>query len=285
MSKWIALKFPGSYRISHHFPLIVFDLLRDLLKPENRVILVVLGVLLSPYLVYLVCMAWQRRLTPKNPFFEVAPAANSKSRRPASLYRKVLYVKVTYLSDRAKAAAPFYNRTVQRLEESERAVPVFDEAVYYTLELLPATAPVGMRKDRSSGVVDSRVVIPWQDEVIFRDAGASQLKGFIQLEPDTDSDTFLSVSHFENGLQGKSQDMCTDVPQDAEYVRLIVDFSSVPNSARFISADRATVSLKEWKEAVPITRCGPGLFSVVCKDVKKNSVITMFFTFDWSRAV
>ena len=171
------------------------------------------------------------------------------------------------------------------MEETERSVPVFDEAVYYTLELLPATGPVGMRKDRSSGVVDSRIVIPWQDEVAFRDAGARQLKGFIQLEPDTDSDTFLSISHFENGLQAKSQDVCTDVPQDAEYVRVVVDFSSVPNNARFISADRAMVSLKEWKEVLPITRSGPGLFSVVCKDVKKDSVITIFFTFDWSRAV
>jgi len=266
------------------------DLLKTLLLPENRLIawvMVGLSALTIGGLIYLVV---RRRLKFTIPLLlSVEPGGPANDRAGSNgddairRYRKVLYAKVTCLSDRSKGSAPFYHRTVKRLSEAERSVPVFDETVYYTLELLPKTGPIIPRKDRSSGVVDSRIVIPWLDEVGFRDGGAGQIKEFVQLETNQDSDTFLTVSHFENGLQGSEQDLATDVPEDAEYVRLMVDFSSVPGAARFITADRACIRHNGQEEIAPIAQPSPALFVVVCKDVRKSSLIKISFNFDWNR--
>jgi hypothetical protein len=261
-----------------------------LFLPENRPIAFVLIGLCVLFLATLIYLAVCDKLKFSIPFLlKVEPGHASSSDGKASKasatrgYRKVLYVKVTYLSDRTKAPAPFYRRTVKRLAVADRSVPVFDEAVYYTLELLPKKGPVSSRKDRSSGVVDSRIVIPWHDDVVFRDSGAAKIKELVQLETDKESDTFLTVSHFENGLQGKDQDIGTDVPEDAEYVRLLVDFSSVPNASRFIAAERAFIRYNGQEVIAPIAQPSPALFSVECKDVKKASVVNIDFTFDWSR--
>jgi hypothetical protein len=269
----------------------VSDILKTLLLPENRIIAWVLIGLCLLILATLIYLAVGGRLKFSIPFLlsveQGAASETAGSKLKASdprQYRKILYVKVTCLADRTKAASPFYHRTVKRLAEADRSVPVFDEAVYYTLELLPGKGPVVPRKDRSSGVVDSRIVIPWHDEIAFRDVGAGKIREFVQLETDKESDTFLTVSHFENGLQGKDQDIGTDVPEDAEYVRLLVDFSSVPNASRFITADRACLRYNGKEEIAPIAQPSPALFSVECKAVKKTSIVNINFTFDWSRS-
>lgn len=265
------------------------EIIHDLLKPENRILLWVLIVLYALIAAYLLYLTKQGHLHWKFPFVE-SSYEKSDADKPGSgqsrRYRKVLYVKVTCLSDRARVKEPSYHRPVNRLAEGERAVPVFDEAVYYTLELFPNKSAVSVRKERSSGVVDPRVVIPWQDEVAFRDAGAREVKSMVELETDGESDAFLSISHFENGLQGaKDQYMATDVPEDAEFVRMVVDFSSIPNADRFITGERAFVSLKGQNTVVPIAQHGPGVFSVVCADAKKSSVINFYFRFDWDRSI
>ena len=87
-------------------------------------------------------------------------------------FRKLLYVKVNFLANQKTQAAPFYKRTVERLDGPERIVPVFDEAVYYTLKLFPEQRTLGPEQDSSSGVVDPRLVIPWLNQVEFHNEGA-----------------------------------------------------------------------------------------------------------------
>ncbi len=271
------------------------EIFRDLLKPENRVVLYVLltvFILFDVYVLYLIKGGWLRL---KFPGFAMEPAKGKHGHKedkpekaeavlPPRGYRKILFVKVTCLTDRTRVTKPVYIREVPRLKPSERAVAVFDEAVYYTLELLPKKTLTEPRKERTSGVVDPRLVLPWQDEVQFRDAAAKQIKEWVQLESNQETDTFFSVSHFENGLQGEEQDIGTDVREDAEWVRVVADFSTVPNATKFITATRACIRLNGQEELAPISQPGPGVFTVMCKEVKKDAMIVIYFKFDWDRA-
>jgi hypothetical protein len=113
---------------------------------------------------------------------------------PARRFRKLLYVKVCCLANQKTQATPFYKRTVTRLAEPERLVPVFDEAVYYTLKQFPEKRLVGLEQESSSGVVDARLMIPWLDQVEFSSPQAEQSKSLVDIKSKDDSDTMLSVS-------------------------------------------------------------------------------------------
>lgn len=261
----------------------VTEIFRDLLKPENRAVLFVLiaiFVAIDAYLIYLIKGGW---LVLKLPWFSLKKAKSKDGKVDRFAYRKLLYVKVTHLSDQTKSPTPFYRRSVKRLKEADRQVPVFDEAVYYTLELFPKKKRAEPRKERSSGVVDARLVIPWQDDVQIRDEGARAIKEWVQLESDEETDVFLSISHFENGLQGAGNDIGTDVREDAEWVRVVVDFSSVPNAAKFITAPKAVLKDQGHDQLVPIAVSDKTVFTALCCDVKKDTSIVLFFEFDWDR--
>jgi hypothetical protein len=203
-------------------------------------------------------------------------------------HRKILYVKVTYLSDKSlPGAKPFYRRVVSRLKEPERSVDVYDEAVYYTLELLPEKRAVEGRRDNSSGVVDSSLVIPWRDEIPFPDSTEKAVKEMVMVDVPEDTDTFLTVSHFENGLQGKDhQDLATKMPEGADYVRLVVDFSSVPGANVFVSPRYACVSTADGTDGakVGVVARGESVYTAVAKPTGKGQRLKMYFDFDWSKA-
>jgi hypothetical protein len=200
-------------------------------------------------------------------------------------YRKILYVKVTYLSDKASGGPPFYSRVVSRLQH-DQSVAVYDESVYYTLELFPAKKEVGSRTDRSTGVVDPRVVIPWRDRFVPRETTAREIRQSVQMDVQEETDTLLTVSHFSNGLQGEdNQDFASDVPEDAEYVRLIVDFSSIPGASQFISPKSAFIVGVEGNPALAaITSCGESVFMLSRQGAHKGEMLRMCFAVDWSRS-
>ena len=203
------------------------------------------------------------------------------------MHRKILYVKVVYLSDRTAAGAePFYERIVNRLEPVDRSVPVYDEAIYYTLELFPKKRAIEGRRDNSSGVADTSIVVPWRDEVPFADATERTAKQIVMVDVPKDTDTLLTVSHFENGLQGKDhQDFATKIPEGAEYARLVVDFSSVPGASLFISPRYACVSTESVDGTkVGIIPHGESVYAASAKPSGKGQRLKMYFNFDWPKA-
>lgn len=268
-------------------------LVKGLLDPANRqilnIVLIALGVILLFVMGIVVYLAKKQTLDYNFAIGPVRlilrPAKATEALATKAAYRKLLYVKVTHLSDRTLAAAPAYFRTVDRLDPSERSVPVYDEAVYYTLEIYPSERPLSSRTDRSSGVVDSRLVIPWRDQIEFRDAGAARIKEMVQLDV-AETDAVFSASHFINGLQGPSnQEFSSYLPEDSSDFRLIVDFSSIPGAEKFISLKNAFIDRKfdNRPHAVGTAPVGHSLYTVFCNDGKKGDVLRMCFTFDWSR--
>jgi hypothetical protein len=268
-------------------------LVKGLLDPANRqvlnIVLIALGVLLLFVMGVVVYLAKKQTLDYNFAIGPVRlilrPAKATEALASKAGYRKLLYIKVTHLSDRAQGGPPAYYRTVDRLDSSERSVPVYDEAVYYTLEIYPSERPLSSRIERSSGVVDARLLIPWRDQIDFPDAGAARIKEMVQIDV-SDSDTVLSSSHFINGLQGQNnQDFSSRLQEDSEDFRLIVDFSSIPHAERFISLKNAFIDRKadSSRHAVGTSPIGPSLYMISCNNGKKGDFLHMGFTFDWSR--
>ncbi len=269
-------------------------LVKGLLDPSNRFILNIVLIALGIILLFLMGLAIylaskgtlnaSAKLGPVRILLQPANSVEAPASRTPS-YRKLLYVAVTHLVDRATASGPCYYRTVDRLEPADRSVAVYDEAVYYTLELYPTKRPLSSRIERSSGVVDARLAIPWQDQIAFRDLGAAFVKEMVQIDV-SDSDTVLTISHFENGLQGPNQDFASSVPEDSDDIRLVVDFSSIPNAERFIRLKNAFIDRKSDNQphAVGTAPVSPSLYMIHCTDAKKGDMLRMCFTFDWSLA-
>jgi hypothetical protein len=270
-------------------------LINQLFATENRQILyVVLGFLavlalfvmgLAAFLAKRGTLSAGRKIGPV--YIQICSAASAEQLgRKASGYRKLLYIKVTHLIQQTPSAKPIYTRTLDRLEASERQVPVYDEALYYTLELFPAKRPLEARTDSSSGAVDARMVIPWQDIVRFQQDTTATIAKLAQMDVNDDTDTLLTISHFENGLQGNHQDFKSFVAEDCEEIRLAVDFSSIPGAENFVSLKNAFLDCKANNKSqaiggAPIT---PTLFVASTKEGKKGDVLRLAINIDWTRA-
>jgi len=201
---------------------------------------------------------------------------------PAGLmrrYKKLLYVKVTYLRTKAAGAAPVYRRNVERLADDVRMVDVYDEAVYYTLEIFPSKKKVERRTDQSSGVVDPRMVIPLQYPLEVGDKYAARAADTAQMEVRGETDSLLTISHFENGLQGSEQEFCTRVEEDAEYARMIVDFSSIPDAKKLVQQRSAWVRRDGKDQVAQILALGDSIYMVSCEDARAGDYLGMSFTF------
>jgi hypothetical protein len=198
--------------------------------------------------------------------------------RPVRRYRKLLYVKVTYLREKAAGTAPVYRRNVERLAEDVRTVDIYDEAVYFTLELFPSKKKPTRRTHQSGGVVDPRIIIPLKYPLVFGDKYAARAANTAQMEVDGETDTLLTISHFENGLQGNEQEFASRVEEDAEYARMIVDFSSIPDARRLVLPGRAWVRRGEKDEDAQVVTLGESMYMISCEDANAGDYLGMSFT-------
>jgi len=197
---------------------------------------------------------------------------------PLRRYKKLLYVKVTYLRVKADGVLPVYRRNVERLDEDVRKVDVFDEAVYYTLEIFPAKKKVERRTDQSSGVVDPRMMIPLQYPLVSGDKHAARSANTALMEVNGETDTLLTISHFENGLQGKDQEFGSRVEEDAEYARMILDFSSIPDAKTLVQQQSAWLTRDGKDQALQIVPLGESIYMVSYEDAKAGDYLGMSLT-------
>ena len=197
---------------------------------------------------------------------------------PLRRYKKLLYVKVTYLRLKADGVLPVYRRNVERLDEDVRKVDVFDEAVYYTLEIFPAKKKVERRTDQSSGVVDPRMMIPLQYPLVSGDKHAARSANTALMEVNGETDTLLTISHFENGLQGKDQEFGSRVEEDAEYARMILDFSSIPDAKTLVQQQSAWLTRDGKDQALQIVPLGESIYMVSYEDAKAGDYLGMSLT-------
>lgn len=267
----------------------LFKLLDDLIKPGNWPFLVVFAVVLVAFAAFVILwiiaylkkedLDISKRFGPL--WIHLTGGPNDPKTQPQP-FRKVLHVKVVYLSNRAIKASPFYVRTVDRLEQNERNVPVFDEAVYSTLKLFSGKRKLDRESDSSHGVVDSRLIVPWQSQIPFFAAETRTDPHQVGIETHEESDSLLLVSHFLNGLQGPTQSFSTCADQDAGSLRLIVDFSSIPNAASRIAFDSVQLTLNDQSidgDGFGKTDCGGSVYEAHCLNAKKGAILKLTFKF------
>lgn len=288
---------------NHKMPYIAFgllldvteDILKELLVPANREILYIVLAFFAIVIFFLMGLAvYLARKGTLNAGQKIGPvyiqisAATGRDQiaRKASGYRKLLYIKVTHLTEQTPIARSIYTRTLDRLEPTERDVPVYDEALYYTLELFPSRRAIEARTDSSSGAVDARIVIPWQDNVRFQQDTTAKIAKIAQMDINDETDTVLSISHFLNGLQGDHQDFKSFVAEDCEEIRLAVDFSSIPGAEKFVTLKNAFLDRKADNKALAIGGAAitPTLFVASTKEGKKGDVLRLSINIDWTRA-
>ena len=157
-------------------------------------------------------------------------------------------------------------------------VDVYDEAVYYTLELFPSRKKVDRRTDQSSGVVDPRMMIPLQYPLTSGDKFAGRAANTAQMDVTGETDTLLTVSHFVNGLQGTEQEFASRVEEDAEYARMIVDFSSIPDADKLVQQRSAWVRRDGKDQAATADSLGQSIYLVSCESAKAGDYLGMSFT-------
>jgi hypothetical protein len=75
----------------------------------------------------------------------------------------------------------------------------------------------------------------------------------------------------------------TRIAEDAEYARLIVDFSSIPEARRFVLPRAAYLITAAGPQDAKIVPFGESIFMVSCENAKEGDLLKMCFTFDWNR--
>jgi len=141
---------------------------------------------------------------------------------------------------------------------------------------------IGREKELSSGVVDPRLVIPWLAQLEFNVDDARNVKQMVDIESTAEDDTMLAVSHFLNGLQAGHQDIATMADEDAESLRLIVDFSSIPNASDFVVLEKTQLLVNRQPvetDDLKSLKCSDTVYMAHCKNAKKGSVLRMNFSF------
>jgi hypothetical protein len=269
-----------------------FKLLDDLIRPGNWPFLAVftlvllLGVVVLVFVVVAIFKKDKLNLSHKfGPLWVHLSGGPDDPKVVKSLLRKLLYVKVNLLANRKTQPTPFYNRVVDRLDASDRSVPVYDEAVFYTLKLFPQMRVQSAEQDQSRGVVDARLVVPWLKTLDPHSAEIGADPHAVDMESAMPTDTMCSVSHFLNALQGSTQSFCTYADDDADSLRLVVDFSSIPQAAARIQMDRVRLTdgnASIESDDLKFEQCTDTVFMAHCRNAKKGYLLTMDFTFkDW----
>lgn len=211
---------------------------------------------------------------------EEAVAALAASEGSLSQYRKVLYVLVTHLRTEKAGDPPAYRRTIDRLPAGEQQVDVYDEAVYYTLERFPETQKVPRRHEESNGAIDPRLVIPWMHPMVYGDANSGRARGAVQVESHDATDTMLTVSHFVNGLQHAQEDFTSRIEYDAEYARLVVDFSSIADAASRVRPARALLRRAGQDAPLAVSTVGESTYMIECTPARAGDYLVLYVTID-----
>jgi hypothetical protein len=204
--------------------------------------------------------------------------------KPSGLQQhKCSYLKMYSLSRKAAGAPPLYQRHVDRLNQD---IDVYDEVHLFRLNVFHKQQMQFATRDRSDGVVDLRILHPWQEEINYPDKAAAKIPGLIVQAFEHGSSVFLTQTIRYNGFQPGGEDMLTQMEGDAEEVRMIMDFSSLPNIKAVLNGNpKATLwsaQDKSWKE-IKLTEPHSNVYLVEQSKLRKDDVIKVEFPIDWDK--
>jgi hypothetical protein len=136
----------------------------------------------------------------------------------------LIYVKFLHLRDK-RVAAPVYRKFVSRLKKT---VDVFDEFILMKTLSYKETQYHQEFYSRSRGVIDTQLVFPPRDHIVFSDPGLLDVDGVIRHFEKEPSRLYQTVTCYENGLQYGNEDVGGFVPEDCARAVFMVDMTSLP---------------------------------------------------------
>lgn len=197
-------------------------------------------------------------------------------------FQKLAYIKILYLSKMEGGKNPIYHRTIERLGNEE--VSVFDEFVFYSLNIYSQEHEQYSCEFRSSGIIDLRIVHPWKEKLAFPDKDAQFQKGYMKQTINESSNVYYIVCHHYNGLQPGHEDIGMRMDEDTKYARLVVDFSSIPNSELiFKERPKAILRTENEEKSIGIIEKKPSIYSTSQGDLKKGQFLRIDFKIDWEK--
>jgi hypothetical protein len=197
------------------------------------------------------------------------------------VYEKLLYVKVLHLSKMQDGNPPIYSRVVERLGKE---ISIYDELVYYSLNVFSKSQENFSFSFSSSGVADPRPVHPWVGKLGFAYRDSQFFEKTVQSTVNKSSHTYAVVSHHFNGLQPGHEDVQTKVDRDTRHARLVVDFSSIPGAAALFKVrPKAFLRTDDLSESLGIEEYTPEIFAVTRDNVKEGQVLRIEFSLDWTK--
>jgi hypothetical protein len=163
---------------------------------------------------------------------------------------------------------------------------VFDEAVYYSLHMFSQKQNGWEWSIVSTG--DSPVTYishPWQETPEYFDPHLADIRsGHLTPRCTQSSSTYLTVTTMYNGLQKGHEEVYGKVEVDARYLRVIVDFASLPDPPPVFA--RRPYALLETPRAasqtpVDIREPYPLVFTAFANELQRGQILKIRWSMAW----
>lgn len=204
-----------------------------------------------------------------------------KDQQADQLY-KLLYIKANHLTDLA-AGKPVYKARIQRLGQD---VEVYDEFESFEINVFRNEQSDFQWYTRTSGVVDYRMLYPW-DGLRNNDVEGQRVLDFVSGTVAEASSTFSANAICYNGFQEGHTNQEMIIEKSTKDARLVVDFSSIPgfDSRVFFTKPPQAIQIYgngQGTEQVDAEEKPPGVFIAYCNNVEKGRGMKMNFFLNWA---
>jgi DNA-binding winged helix-turn-helix (wHTH) protein len=205
-----------------------------------------------------------------------------KQRQGTATQKKVLWAKILHLRQKG-VDAPAY-----RFSRGSSVTDVFDEIMFFSLHLASTELPQWEWSIVSSGDPPmTHITHPWQPEPSYFDPHlVGVLSTHITPRCTQPSQMFLTVTSMYNGLQKGNEEVYAKIEIDAEYLRFVVDFASLPDpKPRFKIGPHAILQTPRGAEfddtIMDLEETYPGIYTVVGTGLKRGQLLKVVWELDW----
>lgn len=194
------------------------------------------------------------------------------------LESKIHYVKFVSYSNKKVHKEPLYKKFIKRLNKE---VDVWDEYITCTISQFSHFVDQFQFYSRTDGdAVDLMNLLPFENKFTFSDINEGIKDTIFNPLIKGHSNVYVSNCCFINGFQDGNTDMAVKASHNTKHLRLLVDFTSIPEFENIFLFDKCIVVNYDQSETVVTSEdilIQPGVYLIDKTDVQKNSVLKFNF--------
>lgn len=204
---------------------------------------------------------------------------------------KVQYIKMLHLTKKADHKKPVYKKLIERLQSDKE---VFDEAQFFELVIYSGNAQTTLANNyilSDVGTIDMNIIIPRQNPGVGLKSFQRNdtIPGRVTRDVDLNSNVFFSVTTFINSFQENNSFYQTRADEDIKQLRLIIDFSSLPERKNIQRSAPAGIQYNDKNSAetknLNVTEIKDCVYQVEASELKKGDNVVMNFDINWSEVL